>query len=194
MSVFIAHPQDVSDTPLDDLPDQLAERSVDAAHPKFLVGWREWLALPDLAIPGIKAKVDTGARTSALHTHDYEIVERDGREHVRFHIRPLVRSPRIEVACEAPLLDRRQVKDSGGHPEIRPFIETTARIGEFEWKIQMSLTNREGMKFRMLLGRTALSGLFLVDTQSSFLMGPSLSKLYRKADAARAEDADTNED
>ncbi|CAN5449266.1 ATP-dependent zinc protease [soil metagenome] len=178
MSVFIARPKDVSKTPFDDLPDELSERSSHASHAKFLVGWREWLALPDLGIPGIKAKVDTGARTSALHTHDYTIFDGDRGECVRFHIHPLVRRPEIEITCEAPLLDRRQVKDSGGHPEDRPFIETTARIGRFEWKIQMSLTSREGMKFRMLLGRTALAGLFLVDSRSSFLMGSSLFKSY----------------
>ena len=148
--------------------------------PRFVIGWREWLALPDLGIPGIKAKIDTGARTSALHTHDYEIFRRDGDDWVRFHLHPLRHSEEIELECAARILDRREVKDSGGHPEIRPFIGTTARLGNFEWPVQLSLTNRESMKFRMLLGRQALAGYFLVDSNTSSLMGRSRSRFYPK--------------
>ena len=146
---------------------------------KSLIGWREWLALPDLAIPGIKAKIDTGARSSALHTHDYEVFQRDGRDYVRFHLHPLVKTWKIELNCEAPLLGYRNVKDSGGHSQSRPFIRTRARIGEFEWEIDLSLTNRENMKFRMLLGRAALAQNFAVDPSSSYLLGKSLRQAYK---------------
>ena len=140
------------------------------AAPKLVVGWREWLSLPALGVPAIKAKIDTGARSSALHTHDYELFERDGRQMVRFHLHPLRRSDR-EYSCEAEVADLREVRDSGGHSEQRPFIATTARLGTFEWTIHLSLTNRESMKFRMLLGRQALAGCFVVDPVRSYLLG-----------------------
>lgn len=146
---------------------------------KSLIGWREWLALPDLEIPGIKAKIDTGARSSALHTHDYEVFQREGRDYVRFHLHPLVKTDAIELSCEAPLLGYRNVKDSGGHSQKRPFIRTRARIGDFKWDIDLSLTNRESMKFRMLLGRAALAQNFLVDSSSSYLLGKNLRQAYR---------------
>lgn len=143
-----------------------------------MVGWREWLEFPDLGIPGIKAKVDTGARTSALHTHDFEIFEKDGNEWVKFHLHPLTHRGDLEMECVSQVIDYREVKDSGGHVERRPFIRTKALLGGFSWFIQLSLTNRENMKFRMLLGRHALRGRFLVDPRSSYLMGGDLSGKY----------------
>ncbi len=177
MPVYIAEPSPIT---LEDhgIPHELKKRTTEVEASKFIVGWREWLALPDLKIPGIKAKVDTGARTSALHTHDYEVFDKDGDKWVRFHLHPLKRRTSLELSCEAPVVDYRQVKDSGGHTEKRPIICTTAKIASFEWQIEVSLTNRESMKFRMLLGRTALSGLFVVDPQSSYIMGKSLRKAY----------------
>jgi hypothetical protein len=177
--VYIAEPSPLT---LEDhgIPHELKKRTTKVEASKFIVGWREWMALPDLKIPGIKAKIDTGARTSALHTHDYEIFDKDGKEWVRFHLHPLVKSTKIELACEAPVSDYREVKDSGGHIERRPFIHTTGRMASFEWRFEVSLTNRESMKFRMLLGRTALSGLFVVDPQSSYIMGSSLRHKYPK--------------
>ena len=151
--------------------------------PISIVGWREWLSLPELRIPGIKAKVDTGARSSALHTHDFELFERDGGEWVSFHLHPLPRTNRVLLSCEAPVLGFREVKDSGGHLENRPFIHTKARIGAHEWEIDISLTNREGMKFRMLLGREALAGGFLVNPSTSYLIGKSLYHEYRSKPA-----------
>lgn len=152
--------------------------SESADSPKLLVGWREWLALPDLKIPAVKAKIDTGARTSCLHTHDYEIFSRAGTQMVRFHLHPLRRVESIMLTCESELLDQREVRDSGGHPEIRPFISTIVRIGEFEWPVELSLTNRESMKFRMLLGRQALAGYFVVDSAASYQLGGRLSRVY----------------
>lgn len=136
-----------------------------------IIGWREWLSLPDIGIPSIKAKIDTGARTSALHTHDYEIFENpDGTESVRFHLHPK-RHSKKEFTCVAPVADYRTVRDSGGHPERRPFISTTAQIGTYRWPVLLSLTNRESMLFRMLLGRVALDGHFLVDVSTSYRIG-----------------------
>jgi hypothetical protein len=136
-----------------------------------VIGWREWLSLPELGVQAIKAKVDTGARTSALHTHDYTIFEKEGGDWVRFHLSPLREEPTVQVTGEAPVADYREVKDSGGHPERRPFIRTRARLGTFEWVIDLSLTNRESMKFRMLMGRVAIAPNFMVDPASSYLIG-----------------------
>lgn len=137
-----------------------------------IIGWREWLALPDIGVYLIKAKIDTGARSSALHTHDYQVFQEDGRERVRFHVHPRKKSPR-EVECVADVVDFREVRDSGGHVERRPFIRTTVHLGDgFRWQVDMSLTNREQMKFRMLLGRQALAaGGLLVDPARSYYFG-----------------------
>ncbi len=145
---------------------------------KVSVGWREWLALPELGIPAIKAKIDTGARTSALHAFFLETFEAQGKLKVRFGMHPLQRRTDIEIYCVADVVDQRLVSDSGGHREMRYVIETPVRLGDREWNIEVTLTNRENMKFRMLLGRTAMAGCLCVDPERSYVTGRSISRSY----------------
>ena len=137
---------------------------------QITVGWREWVTLPDLGIARIKAKVDTGARTSALHTFDLRTHTRDTVTLVSFSIHPLQNDQQV-VQCEYPLHDERWVTDSGGHREMRPVILTRLAFDGAEWPVEITLTNRENMKFRMLLGRTAMAGRMIVDPQKSYLRG-----------------------
>lgn len=144
------------------------------------VGWREWVALPALGIPALKAKVDTGARTSALHAYMVESFTEGGKERVRFGIRPLRKRVDLNLICEADVYDRRVVSDSGGHREERYIIRTPLYIGGWQWDMELSLTNRDTMLFRMLLGRTAMTGRLLVDPQRSYCTGKSLKDAYPK--------------
>ncbi len=135
------------------------------------LGWREWICLDDLGLPPIKAKVDTGARTSALHAFRVRSFVRKGERWVRFDIHPIQGDNNTIVHCEAPVVDRRPVTDSGGHTTERYVIRSQLSLGGGSWPIELTLTNRDNMRFRALLGRTALKGRFLVDSASSFRYG-----------------------
>lgn len=146
--------------------------AVDAkAGNPILVGWREWLALPDFGIGAIKAKVDTGARSSALHVETQEEFLREGRRWVRFTILPTSRRRKRPHVCEALVVDERPVTDSSGDRRTRLFIRTHVTIGAHRYEIETNLTSRHGMLFPMLLGRTALAGRLLVDPAQSYLLG-----------------------
>lgn len=139
------------------------------------LGWREWLALPELSIDHIKAKIDTGARTSALHAYFVEPYVEKGLQMVRFGVHPLQKRFDKEVICQCPVKDFREVSDSGGHREMRYVIETSVQLGDMRWLAEMTLTNRDSMKFRMLLGRTALKGTQILPDRSYLFGRPSAS-------------------
>ena len=141
-------------------------------HERPTIGWREWLKLPDLGVEAIKVKVDTGARSSALHAFDLEeYVSPDGRAMVRFKVHPFQRDLATTVLCEAELVDRRHVRSSHGHATLRPVILTTLELAGQRRLIEVTLAARDAMGFRMLLGRQALRGQFLVDPGRSFVAG-----------------------
>ena len=137
----------------------------------YVLGWREWASLPDLGIKAIKVKVDTGAKTSSIHTFKMEFFQKNDEDWVRFWIHPKQRNEKDIHVCEAKIVDRRSVSDSGGHVEERIVIETHIRIGETLWPIELNLTNRDSMKFRMLLGRTAMVSRFVVNPALSYQRG-----------------------
>jgi len=142
------------------------------------VGWREWLGLPGLGVPAIKAKVDTGARTSCLHVCSMETYTEEGAEWVRFVVQPLRKHPEVIFNCAAPVLDRRNVTDSGGHTQSRIFIQTEVSLGDRRWQCELNLTRRDNMLFPMLLGRTALHGHAVVEPGESFCQGKFVAGTY----------------
>ena len=139
--------------------------------PLITVGWREWVLLPGLGLPHIKAKIDTGARTSCLHAFSVEPFEKNGKEWVRFGIHPHQDDVDTEVYSEAKVTDKRMVSDSGGHKEERYVISTELAIAKQRWPVEITLTNRDTMLFRMLLGRTAMENKIIVNPAKSFLLG-----------------------
>lgn len=146
-----------------------------------VLGWREWLALPDLGVSAIKVKLDTGARSSSLHVEAIEEFERDGVVWVRFALDSKTRSGRYARWFESPLVDRRKVTDSAGRSSLRPFIRTQVRLANEAFEIETNLTDRHGMMFPMLLGRTALAGRIIVDPACSFVLGDNSRGRRHKA-------------
>jgi hypothetical protein len=135
-----------------------------------LVGWREWGTFPEIGNEKVKMKVDTGARTSCLHAFKIKPFQKNNQKWIRVWFHPEQESDR-EVVCEFPIFDRRDVSDSGGHRTKRYVIKTPIIMGGKQFDIELTLTNRDNMKFRMLLGRRALEGRFLVNSAKSYLTG-----------------------
>lgn len=140
------------------------------------IGWREWIELPELGLPSIKAKIDTGARTSALHAFDVTPYQHEGVLRVRFGIHPIQGNSDVVHYCDAEVIDQRPVTDSGGHREQRYVILSPIVMGQHTLPIEITLTNRDNMRFRMLIGRTSLADRFMVLPDASYLLarGPSL--------------------
>ncbi len=138
---------------------------------RLTLGWREWVSLPELGLDHIKAKVDTGARTSTLHAFEVRDFEEGGRKRVEFKIHPRQKDNDTVAVCVADVIDERLVRDSGGHQEMRRVIRSTLAIGEHAWPIEITLTSRDDMLFRMLIGRTAINNRALVNPARSYLVG-----------------------
>jgi len=139
--------------------------------PATLIGWREWVAFPEWGIDAVKVKIDTGARTSALHADDLEIIERDGHRHATFTVHPWQRSARDGVEVSVPLIDERAVTSSSGNASTRPVVMAVIDLDGRPHEIELTLTRRDDMGFRMLLGRKAMEGRYLVDPSHSYLTG-----------------------
>jgi hypothetical protein len=152
-----------------------------------VIGWREWLALPELGVEAIKAKVDTGARSSALHAFEVEIFRRNGIDVVRFKVHPYQRDATRTIESEAKLLALRHVRNSGGQETLRPVIVTQVSLLGQIWDAEVTLTSRDAMGFRMLLGRQAVRGRFLVQPARSFLAGRLKKKISRAEKRKRGE-------
>lgn len=152
---------------------------------KIILGSEEWCTLPELGIPAIKARVDSGAKTSALHAKNIAPFIKDNQNWVKFDINPIQNNVKTIIHCEAPLVDKRVVKSSSGFREQRYVIQTSLEIGNSKWVIEMTLTNRDSMGFRMLLGREAMSGRVLVDPEQQYLLGQTttdnLKEVYKNA-------------
>ena len=145
-----------------------------------IIGWREWVGVPDLGLKRIKAKVDTGARSSSLHVTDVEEFVKNGVAHVRFKIHPFHRYPEKNIQAEAEILEYRLVKSSSGKTTNRPVILTKVALLGKVWPVELTLANRNDMGFRMLLGREAFRGDFLVDAGKSYYGGKPKRKKKRK--------------
>jgi hypothetical protein len=152
-----------------------------------LAGWREWVALPTIGIPWIKAKLDTGARTSSLHAYKIKVFERDGDEWVRFRVRPWQESADDETLVELPVHDRRRVRSSSGHVEERVVVRVPVVLIGREVLAEVTLTNRDAMGFRMLIGREALRHGFAVAPADSFLGGRAPREVRRRNRGRPAE-------
>jgi hypothetical protein len=152
------------------------KNSLEQTEELFVVGWREWVKLPELELKNIKAKVDTGARTSCLHAFSIRPFLENGKQRVEFQIHPKQHDNETVQTCTADVKDQRIVTDSGGHKEERWVIETILSIGQQQWPIEVTLSGRDNMMFRMLIGRTALKGRAVVDSSRSYVIGKKLRR------------------
>lgn len=150
------------------------------SHSNTLTGWREWVALPDLGVDWIKAKIDTGARTSSLHAFDIQEFDREGESWVRFRLKPWQDSQEDTVVVETPVHDRRAVRSSSGHAQERLVVMLLIRLVDREVLAEVTLSNRDEMGFRMLIGREALRRGYIVDPARSFLGGRAPREARRR--------------
>lgn len=144
------------------------------------IGWREWVSLPSLGVDWVKAKIDTGARSSSLHATDIELIERSGTTWAHFVVHPWQASEDDAIHAQAPIHDIRIIRSSNGQTEERPVITTPIWLAGETWDIELTLTRRDNMGFRMLVGRQALRGRVLVDTQRSYLGGRPPNEIIRQ--------------
>lgn len=153
-----------------------------------VLGWREWVAFPELGVPRVECKVDTGARTSALHAFYIEPFEENGVKRIRFGLHPNQRDSETEIHCVADIHDEREVTDSGGHTEKRYVIKTNVVLGNEQWPIELTLTNRDTMQFRMLLGRMAIIDNYVVDVGAANLKGEPSADPHPRSAVSRRHD------
>lgn len=151
----------------------------------MIIGWREWVALPTLGLPAIKAKVDTGAKTSALHAFQIQRILHNKLDCVQFLIHPLQYEENLVCECIAPIQDQRLVTDSGGHKELRYVIQSRLCMGPLQYDIELTLTARDDMRFRMLLGRQGIHPPMLVNAAESFLLPRLKAKSLYKLKASK---------
>lgn len=139
--------------------------------PPIEIGWREWAELPDLGVASIKAKIDTGAKTSAIHAFKIKEITRGGKPFAQFVIHPIQRKSAPTIKCVAPVVDKRRIKSSNGMSQLRIVIATTLKMGDNSWPIEISLANRDEMGFRFLIGRDALRRRAVIHPGKSFMLG-----------------------
>lgn len=147
---------------------------------KLLIGRDEWCQLPALNIPAIKAKIDTGAKTSALHAVNIHTTIENGTDYVCFDVHPVQRNDKCLIHCRAPIIDQRHIMSSNGHKEHRYVIKTTLAMGDQPWEIELTLSNRDPLRYRMLLGREAINDRVLIDPSLSCHQGKMLNSVLHK--------------
>ena len=150
----------------------------------MIIGWREWISLPELGIRHTKAKIDTGARSSSLHAFEIEPFEKDGEEFVRFKVHPIQRRDDIVVTCDSKIHDRRHIRSSSGQSSERYVVRTAIAWAGERWQVDLTLADRALMGFRMLIGREAVRGRMLVEPGQSYF-GPRPSRSRRRPPTSR---------
>lgn len=138
---------------------------------KIVIGWQEIISLPQLDIPAIEVKIDTGAKTSSLHAENIKFFNKGGKEYITFDVHPIQKHKEVTIKCQAPIIEKRDVKSSSGCQENRPMIKTNMKIGDYVFEIDLNLTKRDYMKSRMLLGRDAMKGNIIIDPEHKYLHG-----------------------
>lgn len=175
-------------------PDRGRDAQAQKGARRRTMGWREWVELPDLGVRAIKAKLDTGARTSSLHAFKPRRFTKDGLDMVRFEVHPVQRSSASKVVVEAEVKGERKVRTSSGQEEMRIVVETTLSLDGARWPIELTLTRRDQMGFRMLLGRQALAGRIVVDPAASFRAGDERGESARARGKAQPSKSDKEEE